>query len=287
VQDFTHYIGIDWSGARGARQSGLAAAIMDRSTNHVTLVEPIGKYKSWSREGLVEAIASKFDLPVSARVLIGIDSSFSFPWLDKEVYFPTNFFGEDARQFWRHVDEICVDDPNLSANSFVEKYRDHFLTPKNRGRVFEPRLRVTEQRCNEMGMGRAESSFHLIGPSQVGLSALTTARMLHSFREDENIAIWPFDQISDHQIVLLETFSTLHVRVLGHKGKVRDLDMLKTILNEHQVRYSGGGAVNDHQADAILTAVGLSKLAKQEKYWYPSALTEDVKKTEGWTFGVI
>ncbi len=287
MQDFTHYIGIDWSGARGVRQSGLAVAIMDSSTDHVTLSEPFGKYKNWSREGLAKAIEGKFDLPVSARVLVGIDSSFSFPWLDKSAYLPTNFLSEDAREFWRHVDEVCDDDLNLSANSFVEKYGDHFLTPKNRGSLFERRLRVTEQRCNKMGMGRAESSFHLIGPSQVGLSALTTARMLHRVRENENIAIWPFDQVSDHKIVLLETFSTLHVRALGHKGKVRDMDMLKTILGDHEVGYLGDEAVNDHQADAILTAVGLSKLAKQQKYWYPSALTEDVKKTEGWTFGVI
>ena len=45
---------------------------------------------------------------------------------------------------------------------------------------------------------------------------------------------------------------------------------------------------NDHQTDALVTAAGMRALASEERQAFaPEGLTEEIARTEGWTFGVL
>ena len=46
------------------------------------------------------------------------------------------------------------------------------------------------------------------------------------------------------------------------------------------------GPIDDHTTDAILTAAWLRRAAHDPALWSPSALTPEIARTEGWTFGV-
>ena len=43
---------------------------------------------------------------------------------------------------------------------------------------------------------------------------------------------------------------------------------------------------DDHATDAILTAAWLRQMANRAELWQPAALTAQIARTEGWTFGV-
>jgi hypothetical protein len=68
---------------------------------------------------------------------------------------------------------------------------------------------------------------------------------------------------------------------------VRDPETLDTALarlgsRQHQplARY------DDHATDAVLSAAWLRHAAHRRDYWHPVAMTPQVTRTEGWTFGV-
>jgi hypothetical protein len=43
---------------------------------------------------------------------------------------------------------------------------------------------------------------------------------------------------------------------------------------------------DDHATDAILSAAWLRGAAHREDLWRPAAMTAEIARTEGWTFGV-
>jgi hypothetical protein len=47
----------------------------------------------------------------------------------------------------------------------------------------------------------------------------------------------------------------------------------------------GSGPIDDHSADALLTAAWLRLAADREALWHPPAMTPEIAATEGWTFG--
>ncbi len=48
----------------------------------------------------------------------------------------------------------------------------------------------------------------------------------------------------------------------------------------------GAGPLDDHSADALLTAAWLRRVADRAELWSPEGLTPELARTEGWTFGV-
>lgn len=144
---------------------------------------------------------------------------------------------------------------------------------------------MTEQRCRDQGFGPAQSLFHLIGPAQVGLASLAGMRFL---RVLEGFAIWPFDDAERGGPVTVELYCRLFAELAGVKGKIRDASILNTALSHFGSRPTTlCGPITDHQSDAILSAAGLRALALRAKYWNPATLTDKVRRTEGWTFGVL
>jgi hypothetical protein len=49
----------------------------------------------------------------------------------------------------------------------------------------------------------------------------------------------------------------------------------------------GAGPIDDHSADALLTAAWLRVVADRPGHWTPRGMTDEIARTEGWTFGAV
>jgi hypothetical protein len=49
----------------------------------------------------------------------------------------------------------------------------------------------------------------------------------------------------------------------------------------------GRGPIDDHRTDALLAAAWLRAVAHEDEYWNPPAMTPEIARTEGWTFGAL
>lgn len=283
---FDHFAVIDWSGAVGPRQPGIAVAICSTGNEAPVLVRP---GHIWSRQDILDWIVG--DMP--ANTLVGLDLGQSLAFADAGAFFPGwTDSPTDARALWALVDEICGNDINLGASSFVDHdeasryFRRHGGRTGDRFGSGRGRLRVTENAQREQGLN-PYSNFNLVGAAQVGKSSLTGMRMLH--RINGRLPIWPIDPLPDSGSVIVEIYTSLAAVAAGlTKGrtKMRDGVTLDTALaalgsKPHVAlpRYT------DHVTDALLTSAWLRKAAVDPSLWSPNGLN-DVAQTEGWTFGV-
>jgi hypothetical protein len=230
--------------------------------------------------------------------LVGLDLGMSLPFADCGAFLPG--WGEsppDAKALWRLVDALCADDLHLAASSFVDHagasgyFRRHggregafFHAPEaghKRGR-----FRVTERAQETLGC-KPYSNFNLVGAAQVGRSSLTGMRVLH--RLDGAIPVWPFDPLPPRGSVLVEIYTAIAAIAAGRtasKSKMRSFAELNaglTALGSPPVPDSG--PVDDHRADALLAAAWLRVAAPRAELWAPPAMTPQIARTEGWTFG--
>ncbi len=284
---FSHFVAIDWSGAKGERQKGIAVALALAEGGPPVLVRP---GHVWSREDALALLRN--DLPDDA--LVGLDLSPGLPFIDRGGYFPGwPASPASARDLWAMVDRICVDDPHLSASSLVAhpQAREHFRHGKDDcGRHFQPgagRLRLTEERQKRHRLSPS-SCFNLVGAAQVGKSSLTGMRLLH--RLADRHAIWPFDPLPDQGSVVVEIYTSLAARASGMRAgrsKITDGETLDRALGElGSPPHSPLPDYSDHTTDALLTAAWLRAVAHDPALWQPEGL-DAVAQTEGWTFGVV
>lgn len=283
---FTDFIAIDWSGQAVERPKGLAVAHARTGIAAPTLVE-----RAWSRQDILEYLEHLADTGI--RALIGLDLSPAFPFHDEGGYFPGwDASPPDGPALWQLVDQMSAADPHLAATSFVShpEARRHFRQMGDCGDLFPPgrgRFRVCEHGQEAMRLS-PYSCFNLVGASQVGKSSLTGMRVLHRLRG--RIGLWPFDPLPAQGPVLVEIYTALAARLAGmRKGvsKIRDAGTLDAMLaafgsepHAPLTRY------DDHATDAMLSAAWLRVAAVQPELWSPAALTPQLARTEGWTFGV-
>ena len=257
-----------------------------RATRAPELIRP---ERGWSREALAEWIAAQAGEPM----LIGLDLSTAFPFLDESAYFP-GWAGApgDARALWAQVEEIAASDPHLGAGSFVAhpQARRHFRQTGDLGDLHPPgrgRLRLCEHGQRSMGLS-PYSCFNLIGAAQVGKSSLTGMRVLH--RLSGTVPIWPFDPLPGSGAVVVEIYTALAAREAGvrrGRSKLRDAAALDTALTALGSRaHASLARYDDHATDAILTAAWLRRAAGRESLWRPRGMNAEAARTEGWTFGV-
>ena len=72
------------------------------------------------------------------------------------------------------------------------------------------------------------------------------------------------------------------------RSKMRSVEELNAALKAlGSAPVPGGGAIDDHRADALLAAAWLRGNAARAELWQPNALTANVARTEGWTFGAL
>ncbi len=284
VPDFAHWAAIDWSGAVGPRQRGIAVAICSAGRAAPDLVRP---GHIWSRTEVCDWLLNA----MPARTLVGLDLGASLPFVDYGAYFPGwRESPGDARGLWSLVERLCADDPHLAATSFVDhaEAAQHFRRHGGRkGAHFtgRGRLRLTEEAQRGQGLN-PYSNLNLVGAAQVGKSSLTGMRVLH--RLDGRLPIWPFDPPGPSTVV--EIYTTIAAlaggRVKG-RAKMRTLeDLSAALLAIGSDPASGAGPIDDHKSDALLTAAWLRAHAHRAELWRPAAMTPHVAATEGWTFGV-
>jgi hypothetical protein len=286
VPEFASFVAIDWSGAKGPRQRGIAVAHCTVGRRAPDLVRP---GHVWSRQDVLDWILS--ELP--PNTLVGMDLSPSLPFADRGAFFPGwKRSPPNARSLWQLVEEICADDPHLAATSFADHPEASRYFRRHGGRTGDlfgtgaGRFRKVEVRQRQHRLS-PYSCMNLIGPAQVGKSSLTGMRVMH--RLGGAIPIWPFDQLPPSGSVLVEIYTSLAAREAGlppGRSKITDRTSLDLALDELDcdrhaplVRYS------DHATDAIMTSAWMRKVAGDPRRWSPKGL-HDVTETEGWTFGV-
>ena len=288
MRQFDSFVAIDWSGAKTARQKGIAVAVCSHGTAAPTLIRPA---EGWSRESVLEWLKSE----APGKALIGLDLSPSLPFGTSGFFPGWDRSPGTAKELWRLVDEICADDPHLSVTSFVAhpEARRHFRHAKGDcGDMFEGgvgRLRETERRQGAMDTSPS-SCFNLIGAAQVGKSSLTGMRVLN--RLASRYPVWPFDDIPETGSLIVEIYTSLAARagrIRKGLAKMRTWEELDIALTHPDIASQPTrkrGRVDDHSTDAILTAAWLRTVAHNPALWNPPGL-DAVRHTEGWTFGVV
>jgi len=286
---FDRFAAIDWSGAKGKRHKGIAVAICEVGKSAPALVQGD---QPWSRTEMLEwVLASAGEAPT----LFGFDLSGAFAFVDREAYFPGWAASPpDVRGLWRLVESFCVEEPDLAASNFVDhpQASRHFRRHGGRcGDLFQAgagRMRVVEQEERRLGLCNPVSNFNLVGAAQVGKASLTGMRLF--LRVDPHLPIWPFDPLPEAGSVVVEIYTSIAAAAAGlprGRTKVRDPETLDRALaalgscpHRRLPRY------DDHATDAILSAAWLRQIAERADFWHPTAMTEEVARTEGWTFGV-
>lgn len=287
---FQHFVAIDWSGAAGEQHKGIAIAVADAAGRPPVLAE---SGRAWSR---TDVLAILRDLPDDT--LVGMDLGIALPFADCGAYFPgLPASPPDAQSLWALVDDVCQGDPHLGASSFVDHpdfapyFRRHGAREGARFRCDSAehgrgRFRVTELAQAAMGC-RPYSNFNLVGAAQVGKSSLTGMRVLH--RLDGAVPVWPIHPLPKHGSVIVEIYTTIAAMAAGRspgRAKMRSCEELNEAL-----RALGGeaidrnGQMDDHSADALVTAAWLRSAAGRSKLWKPKPLTHRISEIEGWTFG--
>jgi hypothetical protein len=292
---FSHFLAIDWSGAAGERQPGIALGLCSYDGNAPHLLAP-PDHRRWSREAVLDYLLTAL-LP---NTLVGMDLGLSLPFADAGAFFPGwQDSPGDARALWQLVDERCAADPHLSATSFVDHPVASAYFRRHGGREGAQfhlagashrrgRFRLTEAAQERAGC-KPYSNFNLVGAAQVGKSSLTGMRLLH--RLAGRIFVWPVDdlQLPGEGSVIVEIYTAIAALAAQRnagRSKIRDGNDLDTALTQLGSAPTGRtGVIDDHSADALLTAAWLRLHADDENLWHPAELTEEVARTEGWTFG--
>lgn len=287
---FSNFVAIDWSGAAGERHKGIAVALAGAGVEAPALVRPGHR---WSRPEVLHWLLH--DMP--ENTLVGLDLGIALPFADRGGYFPEwPESPPDARSLWALVDRICAEDPYLAATSLVDhpEASHHFRRHGGReGRHFglggrrggRGRFRVTERAQEAMGC-RPYSNFNLVGAAQVGKSSLTGMRLLHGI--ESRLPVWPVDPLPQAGSVVVEIYTTIAAMAAGRppgRSKMRSHAELRTALtNLGSAAPPGTGPIEDHAADAMVTAAWLRRVAHDPALWDPPGLAP-VAATEGWTFG--
>ncbi len=291
---FAQFLAVDWSGAKGARQKGIALALARAEGGAPVLLAPPDP-RGWARAEVLALLAG-LELPT----LVGLDLGISLPFHDAGAFFPGwDASPPDARALWALVDGLCAGDPNLEAGGFLAHREaacyfrhgagatgDRFLLPGASSR--EGRFRLAEAAQRQQGV-RPVSNFNLVGAAQVGKSSLTGMRMLH--RLGPSLPVWPVDPLPDEGSVVTEIYTSIAARLGGVTGaatKIRSYAALGDALDRlGSPPVAGTGNIDDHASDALLTAAWLRRVHTLSDLWHPPALTPHIARTEGWTFGAI
>jgi hypothetical protein len=291
VSRFAHFAAIDWSGAAGERHKGIAVAICDASGGSPALARAGHR---WSRGEVLDWLLSK----MPPDTLVGLDLGISLPFADCGAFFPGwSESPADAKALWTMVDAICEADPHLAATSLVDhpeasryfrrhagREGTHFHAPEASDR--RGRFRVTERAQARMGC-KPYSNFNLVGAAQVGKSSLTGMRVLH--RLSGRLPVWPVDPLPEKGSVAVEIYTAIAAIAAGRtaaQSKMRSVEELNRALAAlGSAPIAGAGPLDDHSADALLTAAWLRSVADRSELWHPRDLTPELARIEGWTFG--
>lgn len=283
---FNRFAAVDWSGARGNRHRGIAVAQCDAGDAPPQLVN--APASMWSRMAVLDWLRANADQPM----LIGFDFSFAPPWLERGAYLPGEPTPSTARPFWALVDAEC-DDEDLGAATFLDKRRGaHFYFGAVDGKKADfMHYRRCEAHYNAHGGGKPSTVYDAVGAAQVAKSSFAGMRLLHHAGMD--MPIWPMDPVPDTGALIVEIYTTIAARAAGlpkGRSKIRGPDALDAALTHPNIQSRPHRALtryDDHVTDAILTAAWMRAHARHPELWCPPAMTAQIARSEGWTFGVV
>jgi hypothetical protein len=113
-------------------------------------------------------------------------------------------------------------------------------------------------------------------------------RVLH--RLDGRLPVWPVDPLPPRGSAIVEIYTTIAALAAGRppsRSKMRSFAELNAALSAlGSPTVSGAGALDDHSADALLAAAWLRAVGERADLWRPAAMSPEIARTEGWTFGV-
>ena len=280
---FARFAAIDWSGAKGRKHKGIAVAMCEAGDSAPELVRP---RHAWSRTELLDRLLTEAE---AAPTLFGFDFSFAPPIAERGEYLPGEDTPREAKGFWAYVDAVSEDE-DLGAASFLERvHRRHFYFGAADGVKREfLHHRVCEQAFNAAGGGKASTLYDAIGAAQVAKASFAGMRLLH--RLEGRVPVFPFDPLpAGPASVVVEIYTRVFIRMAGLSGrKVRtraQLDAALAALGSAPARLAR--EPNDHESDVLIAAAGLRAIAGDGHYWAPPGLTDELARTEGWTFGVV
>jgi hypothetical protein len=288
TKSFERFAAIDWSGAKGRRHKGIAVAVCaagkaGKAGPAPYLVRP---GNVWSRSQVLNWL---LETAAEEPTLYGFDFSYAPPIAERGAYFP----GEaappaDAKALWAYVDALCADE-DLGAASFMDiHHRPHFYFGAADGaKANFMHHRVCEHAFNATGGGKASTLYDAVGAAQVAKASYAGMRLLHRLKG--RIPVWPMDPVPAEGSLVVEIYTRVFIRLAGLPGrKVRTREQLGEAL-----RGLGSAAPrlaadpSDHETDVLIAAAGLRAIADDPRYWRPPALSPDLARTEGWTFGVL
>jgi hypothetical protein len=283
---FSHFIAVDWSGAKAlpSYRHKLQIARCAAGDAPPELMTPA---TGTSRQGVLDWITVQVNQ--SPDTLAGFDFSFAPPFADSGTFLPGDDVPLLAKHFWHYVDASC-EDSDLGAASFVEvKHRRHFYLGKADGvKARYMRLRRCEQAFNANGGGKPSSVFDAIGAAQVSKASFAGMRFLHALAKVA--PVWPFDAKPAVGPLIVEIYCRAFIRHAGMRGlKIRDLETLNVALaalGSAPLPKRNLPDLTDDMTDALVSAAGLRTLSQVAGYWSPGGLTPAIASTEGWTFGV-
>jgi len=267
---FDRYVAIDWSGSRARRYSGIAVAQCNRGDAAPQLLPPPGP--TWTRQDVLEWLLDQAATS-QPRLLVGFDFAFCLPSP-----------GCSAAESWRRIDATCGTDPDLQGQAFIAT-EPRFWTagrqPPDWARA--DRHRAAEEACLRAGLGRPLSPYQLIGAKQVGKGALSGQRLLHQLTTAAKHppTVWPFQSPNHDRHCLVEIYPRLFIRHCGLGNRKLDIAGLNLALQKLQSQPCTLAAVDDHQADALVSAAGLRAFSEQRRAWCAGH-----GQPEGWIFGV-
>ncbi|WP_457310539.1 hypothetical protein [Sphingomonas sp. UYAg733] len=280
---FTRFAAIDWSGAKGGNHPGIALALCETGNAAPVIIDPPGK--AWSRTEILDWLRIRAGEPL----LVGFDFSFSPPYIERGAYLPGESLTTNPRDFWAYVDAQSPD-ADLGAASFLETRRGtHFYLGAADGpKANFMHLRRVEAHHKANGGGKPSTVYDAIGAAQVAKASFAGMRLLHHL--GAAIPVWPLDPVPAKGALVVEIYTTIAARAAGmRKGlsKLRDaasLDAALAVIGSQPhmplARYT------DHATDAILAAAWLRANVHRHDWWQPDAMTPEIARTEGWTFGV-
>jgi hypothetical protein len=113
--------------------------------------------------------------------------------------------------------------------------------------------------------------------------------MLHRLPAD--LPVWPVDPLPETGSVVCEIYTAIAAMEAGRRAgatKMRDCTQLNAGLRAlGSAGVADRGALDDHSADALITAAWLRSVAGDARRWHPPGLTDAIAESEGWTFGAL
>ena len=295
---FSGYLGIDWSGARGARLSGLQLAMAKPGdTVPQSVTPPSGRH--WGRDAVLRHLVGLATDSASGSVLVGIDFAFSHPFVDFGGYFPgARAAPGDAPGLWALVDTVNINEPGLYGGALFRhpQWGQYYLAPPDYDAPrYQSRRRITEHAARIAGRSPSPT-FKAVGADNVCTGSLAGMRLLHHLKLllGAKLAIWPFEAFvpGETRLVLVEVFPSFYFYRIGMVPTKRAAAE-PAFLNAALAAYGSRGVAANFspvgqdadEADAIIAAAALRYFARHGEMNLPLTV-EDAAHREGWIFGV-